>query len=86
MKDIGIAIGQKWITRDGDIVVIVLDEKDDQPFKTSDETWHFRDGMMWRHRKSGGDLIRRVDDEEDDETDFSEADEVIKRIKNMVSA
>ena len=64
MKDIGIAIGQKWMTRAGDIVVIVLDEKDDQPFQTSNGTWHFRDGMMWRHKQCGGDLIKRVDDEE----------------------
>lgn len=86
MKDIGIATGQKWVTRAGNIVVIVLDEKDDQPFQTSDDTWHFRDGMMWRHKKCDGDLIKRVDDEEDDVQDFSEANEVIGRIKQMVSA
>lgn len=62
MEDLKIKVGQKWKTRGGEIVRIVLDEKDDQPFKTSEGTWHFTNGRMWEDMdiEDHRDLVEKI--------------------------
>lgn len=85
MEDIGIAVGQKWVTRSGHVVTVVVDEKDNQPFCTDARTWHFKDGRMWKGCQCGGDLIRLLD-EDPEIKDVSDAAAILAAISARAAA
>ena len=63
MSSVEIKVGQKWKTRGGDVVEIVEDAQDYQPFKGSNGYWYFKSGVAYKEYPSEEDLVKLLTEE-----------------------